>query len=119
MWELSRDVTGEYADMLCRMNETFRGKSAVDIASGISADTGAILGTAFRADLTITFAFEKLGSILWPGNELPAGSLYVIIGITKESWLGEPPAVMALEKKIFRYCQKEKPFYRAVMENSC
>ena len=66
---LSRDVTGEYADMLCRMNELSGEKAAVDIASGISADTGAILGTAFRADLTITFAFEKLGSILWPGNE--------------------------------------------------
>ena len=69
---LSRDVTGEYADMLCRMNELSGEKAAVDIASGISADTGAILGTAFRADLTITFAFEKLGSILWPGNEYDA-----------------------------------------------
>ena len=41
---LSRDVTGEYADMLCRMNELSGEKAAVDIASGISADTGAILG---------------------------------------------------------------------------
>lgn len=56
---LSRDVTGEYADMLCRMNELSGEKAAVDIASGISADTGAILGTAFRADLTITFALKN------------------------------------------------------------
>ena len=96
---LSRDVTGEYADMLCRMNELSGEKAAVDIASGISADTGAILGTAFRADLTITFAFEKLGSILWPGNEYAGRIIVCDIGITKESWLGEPPAVMALEEK--------------------
>lgn len=105
---LSRDVTGEYADMLCRMNELSGEKAAVDIASGISADTGAILGTAFRADLTITFAFEKLGSILWPGNEYAGRIIVCDIGITKESWLGEPPAVMALEKKDFSILPKRK-----------
>ena len=105
---LSRDVTGEYADMLCRMNELSGEKAAVDIASGISADTGAILGTAFRADLTITFAFEKLGSILWPGNEYAGRIIVCDIGITKESWLGEPPAVMALEEKDFSILPKRK-----------
>ena len=78
------------------MNELSGEKAAVDIASGISADTGAILGTAFRADLTITFAFEKLGSILWPGNEYAGRIIVCDIGITKESWLGEPPAILTL-----------------------
>ncbi len=96
---LSREVTGAYADMLRYMNELPGKKTAVDIASGVSADTGAILGTAFRADLTITFAFAKLGSILWPGNEYAGKVTVCDIGITKKSWLGEPPAVMALEEK--------------------
>ncbi len=80
---------------------------------------GAILGTAFRADLTITFAFEKLGSILWPGNEYAGRIIVCDIGITKESWLGEPPAVMALEEKIFDTAKKKAILIRAVMENSC
>ena len=32
---------------------------AVDISSGISADTGEVLGLAFKAEHTITFSFEK------------------------------------------------------------
>ena len=106
--DMESALTGEYADMLCRMNELSGEKAAVDIASGISADTGAILGTAFRADLTITFAFAKLGSILWPGNEYAGRIIVCDIGITKESWLGEPPAVMALEEKDFSILPKRK-----------
>ena len=78
---LSRDVTGEYADMLCRMNELSGEKAAVDIASGISADTGAILGTAFRADLTITFQYPKL-AFMFAENEQFTGEWKIVdIGI--------------------------------------
>ena len=35
---------------------------AVDMPSGISADTGQVLGTAVKADLTVTFASPKRGS---------------------------------------------------------
>ncbi|KAB0785182.1 NAD(P)H-hydrate epimerase, partial [Pseudomonas aeruginosa] len=34
---------------------------AVDIPSGLSADTGAVLGEAIRADLTVTFIGLKIG----------------------------------------------------------
>ncbi|WP_168013682.1 NAD(P)H-hydrate dehydratase [Halomonas salinarum] len=34
---------------------------AVDIPSGLSADTGAVLGSAVRASLTVTFIADKLG----------------------------------------------------------
>jgi ADP-dependent NAD(P)H-hydrate dehydratase / NAD(P)H-hydrate epimerase len=42
---------------------------AVDIASGLSADTGRPLGTAVRAHVTATFAFAKVGQLLYPGVE--------------------------------------------------
>jgi ADP-dependent NAD(P)H-hydrate dehydratase / NAD(P)H-hydrate epimerase len=40
---------------------------AVDIASGVNSDTGAIMGTAVRAALTVTFGFAKYGHISYPG----------------------------------------------------
>jgi NAD(P)H-hydrate epimerase len=38
-------------------------KFALDVPSGLDAETGAVLGAAVRADVTITFAHQKLG--LW------------------------------------------------------
>ena len=54
---LSREITGNYAELLNRMNEESGKKLAVDIPSGIHGDTGAVMGTGFYADLTVTFAF--------------------------------------------------------------
>jgi hydroxyethylthiazole kinase-like uncharacterized protein yjeF len=40
---------------------------AVDIASGVNADTGAIMGVAIDASLTVTFGFAKFGHVSYPG----------------------------------------------------
>ncbi|MBQ8639423.1 MAG: NAD(P)H-hydrate dehydratase [Lachnospiraceae bacterium] len=40
---------------------------AVDICSGICSTTGAVLGTAVKADLTVTFGYRKNGHVLYPG----------------------------------------------------
>jgi NAD(P)H-hydrate epimerase len=54
---------------------------AVDIPSGVSADTGEVLGVALPADATVTFAFNKTGLATGPGRSL-AGTLTVAdIGI--------------------------------------
>ncbi|MCW3100803.1 MAG: carbohydrate kinase, YjeF related protein [Chthonomonadaceae bacterium] len=42
---------------------------AVDIPSGVDADTGATPGAAVRATHTVTFAYPKLGLLLFPGAE--------------------------------------------------
>lgn len=55
---------------------------AVDIPSGISADTGQIMGTAVRAQLTVTFAFPKCGQIFYPGCAHCGELLIRDIGIT-------------------------------------
>ena len=49
---------------------------SVDIPSGVHGNTGKVMGTAVRADLTVTFGLPKLGNVLFPGYEL-GGALYV------------------------------------------
>ena len=96
---LSRDVAGHYAEVIRQMNEKTGIKVAIDISSGINADDGRVMGTAFRADLTVTFGFAKRGHLLYPGASY-AGELVVTeIGIDEVSLRGLVPPVKMLEEK--------------------
>lgn len=83
---LSRKIEGNYAKVLEHMNASEGVKIAVDIPSGISADTGEILGIAFQADLTVTFQAQKLGMCLYPGKELAGQVLVSDIGICEDTF---------------------------------
>lgn len=50
---------------------------AVDLPSGVDADTGATDGDAIAADVTITFGGLKLGVLVGPGAEL-AGEVHLV-----------------------------------------
>ena len=60
---------------------------SVDIASGVEADTAAVLGAAVRAAVTVTFGAPKIGNLLPPGGAL-AGRLEVA-DIYEGALLGE------------------------------
>ncbi|MCF8053673.1 MAG: NAD(P)H-hydrate dehydratase [Deltaproteobacteria bacterium] len=49
---------------------------SVDIPSGINGNTGAIMGEAIRADVTVTLGLPKLGLLLSPGFE-HCGKIYL------------------------------------------
>jgi hydroxyethylthiazole kinase-like uncharacterized protein yjeF len=54
---------------------------SADIASGVEADTGRILGEAVHADITVTFSLPKPGHFVEPGC-ICCGEVYVVdIGI--------------------------------------
>jgi len=57
---------------------------SIDIPSGIDANSGAVLGTAVRADLTVTFARPKLGHFITPGAELTGTLMVADIGIPSQ-----------------------------------
>ena len=55
---------------------------ALDIPSGVCATTGAVMSEAIEADVTVTFAFYKLGHFLYPGTRLCGRVIRADIGIT-------------------------------------
>ncbi|MFF8913418.1 NAD(P)H-hydrate dehydratase [Streptomyces sp. NPDC015032] len=68
---------------------------AVDLPSGVEADTGEVLGDAVRADATVTFGTYKPGLLVDPAAEL-AGALHLVdIGLGPE--LPEVPELEALQ----------------------
>ena len=58
---LDREVGGDYARAINFINGAQRPVLAIDIPSGLSADTGRCLGVAVKADTTVTFIGLKQG----------------------------------------------------------
>jgi NAD(P)H-hydrate epimerase len=58
---------------------------AVDVPSGLSADSGRPLGACVRADRTVTFGFDKRGLVLHPGRELAGEVVVADIGIPPQA----------------------------------
>ena len=58
---LTRDITGAWADTINAINKSQAKKVAVDIPSGLCADTGKIFDTCIKADLTVTYIGLKSG----------------------------------------------------------
>lgn len=82
---LDREISGQYANLIKRMNEHTAVKVAVDIPSGVNASTGEIMGVALKAEHTITFAAAKCGHYLLPGK-MCVGQLHLTdIGVTQET----------------------------------
>lgn len=78
---LNRPIEGFFADVVRTMNAAPVPRFAVDLPSGLDADTGGTLGVAIEAHVTATFAHHKLG-LLTPGGALLAGRVHVVdIGV--------------------------------------
>lgn len=61
---LSRPIEGEWAQIIDIANQASARKVAVDLPSGLQSDTGAVLGIAFKADLTVSCALPKWAHLL-------------------------------------------------------
>ncbi|MFJ4934308.1 NAD(P)H-hydrate dehydratase [Streptomyces pseudovenezuelae] len=55
---------------------------AVDLPSGVDADTGEVRGAAVRADLTVTFGTHKPGLLIDPAREYAGSVRLVDIGLS-------------------------------------
>ena len=81
---LARPVEGFTAELFEHINHSKTPVLAVDIPSGVSADSGKVLGIALKAQWTVTFAAEKIGHRSYPGAAL-CGELFLAkIGISPQ-----------------------------------
>lgn len=104
---LVRCVEGRYADIIHKINACKAWVAAVDIPSGVCADTGKILGCAVQADLTVTFGFWKRGLLLYPGAAAAKETVVKDIGIYEER--AEEETVYLIEEKDFNKMPARDP----------
>ena len=94
---LDRPVEGEYLEMITQINRLRATHStacrvmALDLPSGVSADSGKVLGAAVVADITVTFGQYKRGLLLHPAKLLIGELTVADIGIGTKGALGEYP----------------------------
>ena len=86
---LTRDVGGLYRDVIELVNRSGKTVFSADIPSGVQGNTGKILGTAIRANCTVSFGLPKIGNMLFPGYDL-CGKLYV-------TYISFPPSMYNTE----------------------
>jgi NAD(P)H-hydrate epimerase len=106
---LGKPVTGEIASIIEAVNASHAPVVSVDIPSGVSADTGEVMGVAIRAGATVTFGLPKRGHYLHPGAE-HTGTLHVAdIGFPRG--LFAPVAVATTERAEMAMLLPERPAY--------
>lgn len=82
---LDRPIAGLVAAVIGVINEASCFRFALDVPSGLNADTGAPMGACVVADLTVTFGHHKLG-LMTPHGARVAGRVELV-------GLGVPPRV--------------------------
>ncbi len=73
---LERELAGRYADLIDAINASGAPVLALDIPSGLHADSGRVLGCAVRAQHTVTFIALKPGLLTLDGPD-HCGELHV------------------------------------------
>ncbi|MFW5867509.1 MAG: NAD(P)H-hydrate dehydratase [Armatimonadota bacterium] len=81
---ISGEVRGSAREAITAINAADAPVVSVDIASGVDADSGAILGDAVWAHSTVTFALAKVGMYQYPGHERCGQIVIAPIGMGRE-----------------------------------
>ncbi|QEA40499.1 NAD(P)H-hydrate dehydratase [Pistricoccus aurantiacus] len=77
---------------------------AVDIPSGLSADSGAVLGRAVKADLTVTFIADKLGLHTGSASAYVGTHRLEALGVEASRQADIEPCAMLLDEMLIPRC---------------
>jgi len=90
------ELKPDYADAVRAVNFSGVPVIAVDIPSGLNADTGQVLGpverfedvgkAAVKAETTVTFGLAKVGLVTWPGAWYAGDIVVADIGIPEDAF---------------------------------
>jgi NAD(P)H-hydrate epimerase len=97
---LARAVDGPAAACIDAINALGRPVVAVDIPSGLQADTGQVLGRAVRAALTVTFIGRKLGCHVGAGPDHAGRVVFDSLGVPPVVYDGIEPLARRLDSSV-------------------
>jgi ADP-dependent NAD(P)H-hydrate dehydratase / NAD(P)H-hydrate epimerase len=96
---LARTIGGSLAEQICTINTSPAPVLALDIPSGLHADTGHVLGAAIVADLTMTFIGLKLGFYLGVGPDHTGDVLFDGLGVPPSALTFIQPTAWRIDER--------------------
>lgn len=106
---LERPVTGMLAEVVALINDSRLPVVALDIPTGLHGDTGAVLGTAVQADLTVTFVGLKAGLLLGDGPRLVGALAFSLLGIPDAMREGAMPLLRCIDTALLKPALPRRP----------
>ena len=97
---LEREVGGEFASAVAAINSHPAPVLALDIPTGINGDTGRVLGSAVRADTTVTFVGLKAGLFLGDAPDHCGEICFAGLDIPDEYRDGIAPAYRRIDETL-------------------
>jgi len=98
---LNREVSGNYAAAIAYINNAQTQKIAVDIPSGLNADTGSVMGMAVQADCTLTFIGLKCGLFTGQAADYCGTLFYASLAVPKPLFLKVPSTLRRITHEAF------------------
>ena len=99
---LNGEVRGDYKQAIEALNGSGSPVLAVDIPSGLCADTGAVLGTAVQAELTVTFIGTKQGLLTGEGPQLCGALHFTDLDVPAVVYNPIKPSSVRLDESVLR-----------------
>jgi len=97
---LDRAVEGPYLDAIEWMNRQLAARVAVDVPSGLNADTGQAMGAAVQADVTVTFIGLKRGLFTCDGPDCVGEVLYDALQVPDTVFDAAPQSGSLIHEKL-------------------
>lgn len=97
---LGRDVEGDFREVIFRLNTSGKPVMAVDIPSGLCADTGVAKGLAVNSELTVTFIGMKKGLLTGRGPELCGRLVYAGLDVPDSVFAQVPSSGVRLSESL-------------------
>jgi len=96
---IRNDVGGLFAEAITLMNASGVPIAAVDIPSGLDADSGTPLGVAIQAEMTVALGLPKLGEVIFPGLNFVGDLVVADIGIDSRALAAVGPGTELLDRE--------------------
>ncbi len=106
---LQGPVRGDYVSVINQINDSAAPVLAIDIPSGLCSDSGAVLGTAVEAELTVSFIGLKRGLLTHQGVDHCGHLLFAPLAVPQAVYQQVPTSIHLIDQLLVDQALAPRP----------